>query len=96
MVPLVGVMAALMAVIMSVELVPIGSELRLTVLTGMIIGPWYGVIAAQLFNVLRALIGDCAWTNLGLNTANMWIEIALGAALRSLAADEIGRERLAP
>ena len=81
MVPLVGVMAALMAVIMSVELVPIGYELHLTVLTGMVIGPWYGVIAALLFNLLRALIGDGAWTNLGLNTTIIWLEIALGAAL---------------
>jgi ABC-type Co2+ transport system permease subunit len=81
MVPLVGVMAALMAVIMSVELVPIGYELHLTVLTGMVIGPWYGVIAALLFNLLRAMIGDGAWTNLGLNTSITWLEIALGAAL---------------
>jgi ABC-type Co2+ transport system permease subunit len=81
MVPLVGVTTAMMAVIMSVELVPIGYELHLTVLTGMIVGPWYGVIAALLFNVLRALIGDGAWTNIGLNTAIIWLEIALGAAI---------------
>ncbi len=81
MVPLVGVTAAMMAVIMSVELVPIGYELHLTALTGMIVGPWYGVIAALLFNLLRALIGDGAWTNIGLNTSITWLEIALGAAL---------------
>ncbi len=81
MVPLVGVTAAMMAVIMSVELVPIGYELHLTALTGMIVGPWYGVIAALLFNVVRALIGDGAWTNIGLNTTITWLEIALGAGL---------------
>jgi ABC-type Co2+ transport system permease subunit len=81
MVPLVGVTTAMMAVIMSVELVPIGYELHLTALTGMIVGPWYGVIAALLFNLLRALIGDGAWTNIGLNTTITWLEIALGAAL---------------
>lgn len=89
MVPLVGVMTATMAVIMSVELVPIGYELHLTVLTGIILGPWYGVIAALLFNILRALIGDGAWTNIGLNTGIIWAEIALGwaiwTALRPLA-----------
>lgn len=80
-VPLVAVTTALMVVIMSVELVPIGYELHLTVLTGMIVGPWFGVIAALLFNVLRALIGDGAFTNIGLNTGITWLEIALGAAL---------------
>ncbi|MBI3970646.1 MAG: energy-coupling factor ABC transporter permease [Chloroflexi bacterium] len=80
MVPLVAVMTALMVVVMSFELVPIGYELHLTVLTGLVIGPWYGAIAALLFNVLRAFIGDGAFTNIGLNTAVTWIEIALGAA----------------
>ena len=80
MVPLVGVMTALMVIIMSLELVPIGYELHLTALTGMIIGPWYGAIAALLFNLLRALLGDGAFTNIGLNTSITWTEIALGAA----------------
>jgi ABC-type Co2+ transport system permease subunit len=81
MVPLVGVTTALMVVIMSLELVPIGYELHFTVLTGMIIGPWFGAISAFIFNVLRALIGDGAFTNIGLNTVITWIEIALGAAI---------------
>ena len=80
-VPLVGVMTALMVVIMSIELVPIGYELHLTALTGMVIGPWYGMITALLFNVLRALIGDGAFTNIGLNTVITGLEIALGAAM---------------
>ncbi len=89
MVPLVAVMTALMAVIMSVELVPLGYELHLTVLTGIIIGPWFGAIAALLFNILRALAGDGAFTNIGLNTVVTWLELALGAlffaALRPVA-----------
>src|SRR5262245_43306976 len=44
MVPLVGVVTALMVVVMSFELVPIGYELHFTVLAGMIVGPWYGAI----------------------------------------------------
>ena len=71
---------ALMVVIMSFEIVPIGYELHFTVLTGMIVGPWYGGVAALLFNLLRALIGDGAFTNIGLNTVITWLEIALGAA----------------
>jgi ABC-type Co2+ transport system permease subunit len=81
MVPLVGVVTALMVVVMSFELVPIGYELHFTVLAGMLVGPWYGVIAALLFNILRALIGDGAFTNIGLNTVITWLEIALGAAV---------------
>jgi cobalt/nickel transport system permease protein len=80
-VPLVGIMTALMVVIMSFELVPIGYELHFTVLTGIVIGPWYGAISAFIFNVLRALLGDGAFTNIGLNTVVTWIEIALGAAV---------------
>ena len=57
MVPLVGVVTALMVVIMSFELVPIGYEMHFTVLAGMLVGPWYGVIVALLFNILRALLG---------------------------------------
>jgi ABC-type Co2+ transport system permease subunit len=80
-VPLVGVTTALMVVIMSFELVPIGYELHFTTLTGIIVGPWYGAVAALIFNLLRALLGDGAFTNIGLNTVITWIEIALGAAL---------------
>lgn len=80
-VPLVGVVTALMVVVMSFELVPIGYEPHLTVLTGIVIGPWYGAVSALLFNLLRALIGDGAFSNIGLNMMITWIEIALGAAL---------------
>jgi ABC-type Co2+ transport system permease subunit len=84
MVPLVGVVTALMVVIMSFELVPIGYEPHFTVLAGMLVGPWYGAIAALLFNLLRALIGDGAFTNIGLNTVITWLEIALGATFWTL------------
>jgi ABC-type Co2+ transport system permease subunit len=84
MVPLVGVVTALMVVVMSFELVPIGYEPHFTVLAGMLVGPWYGAIAALLFNLLRALIGDGAFTNIGLNTVITWLEIALGATFWAL------------
>jgi ABC-type Co2+ transport system permease subunit len=84
MVPLVGVVTALMVVVMSFELVPIGYEPHFTVLAGMLVGPWYGAIAALLFNLLRALIGDGAFTNIGLNMVVTWLEVALGATLWAL------------
>ena len=78
MVPLVGVVTALMVVVMSFQFVPIGYEPHFTVLAGVLVGPWYGAIAALLFNVLRALLGDGAFTNIGLNTVITWLEIARG------------------
>jgi ABC-type Co2+ transport system permease subunit len=92
-VPLVGVTTALMVVIMSFELVPIGYELHFTTLTGIIVGPWYGAVAALIFNLLRALLGDGAFTNIGLNTVITWIEIALGAALFAALRPLAGRRR---
>jgi cobalt/nickel transport system permease protein len=83
-VPLVGVVTALMVVVMSFELVPIGYELHFTVLAGVLVGPWYGAIAALLFNVLRAMLGDGAFTNIGLNTVITWLEITLGATMWAL------------
>jgi ABC-type Co2+ transport system permease subunit len=94
LVPLVGVVTALMVVVMSFELVPLGYEPHFTVLAGVLVGPWYGAIAALLFNGLRALLGDGAFTNIGLNTVITWLEIALGAAwwalLRPLARRHAG------
>ena len=95
MVPLVGVMTAVMFAIMSLELVPIGYELHLTALTGMVLGSWFGAIAALLFNALRALIGDGAFTNIGLNTVITWTEIAAGAGLFAALRRLAGRRRVA-
>ena len=93
MVPLVGVLTAVMVVIMSVEIVPIAYELHLTVLAGIILGPWYAAISALLFNLLRALIGDGAFTNIGLNTTIIWLEMALGWALFAAVRSLIGSRR---
>jgi len=80
-IPLVGVMAAVMTVAMSFALVPIGYEPHLTVLTGIVLGPVYGFLAGFIFMLLRWLMGDGAVTLIGLNTLLIGAEIALGALL---------------
>ena len=81
LVPLVGVMAALMTVAMSFALVPIAYEPHLTVVAGILLGPVYGFIAGLIFMVLRWLMGDGAITLIGINTLLMGAEITLGYLL---------------
>ncbi len=82
-IPATGVMTALMVVVMSIEIVPIGYELHGTVLAGIILGPWFGAISSLLFNVVRAFLGDGAITNIGLNTVVTWLEMAVGSMVFS-------------
>ena len=91
LVPRLAVMTALMVVIMSFELVPLGYEPHLSALAGIVVGPWYGVPAALLFNMLRAMIGDGAVTNIGLNTVITALELAAGWALYGVALRVLGR-----
>ena len=88
LIPLAGTMAAVMAVAMSVEILPLGYEPHLTVLAGVLLGPAYGLLAAFVFNVLRMLLGDGSITLLGLNTLMLGMETTGGylifRALRSL------------
>ncbi|MPZ16064.1 MAG: hypothetical protein GEU73_16860 [Chloroflexi bacterium] len=66
-IPLAGVMAAVMTIVMSLEIVPLAYEPHLTVLSGIVLGPAYGFLAAVVFNILRLLLGDGSVTLLGLN-----------------------------
>jgi cobalt/nickel transport system permease protein len=85
-VPLAAVLAGLMTLIMSLEIAPLAYEPHLTVLTGILVGPAYGFLAAFVFNVLRLLLGDGSVTLLGLNTLLLGLEAVLGAiAFRALA-----------
>ena len=83
-IPATAVMTALMVVVMSIEFVPIGYELHGTVLAGIILGPWFAAISSLLFNGVRALLGDGAITNIGLNTMLTWLEMAVGWMVFSL------------
>jgi len=78
LVPLAGTMAAVMAVVMSLEIVPIGYEPHLTVLSGILLGPAYAFLATFVFNILRLLVGDGSVTVLGLNTLILGAEAVGG------------------
>ena len=83
LVPLAGTMAAVMAIVMSLEIVPIGYEPHLTVLSGILLGPAYGLLATFVFNILRMLVGDGSVTLLGLNTLILGAETVGGYYLFS-------------
>jgi cobalt/nickel transport system permease protein len=75
---LLGVMAAVMLVGMSTEFVPIAYHVNLTVLTGIIVGPAMGFLAAFIVDLILALFGHGGITVVGLNTLIIGAECALG------------------
>lgn len=80
-VPLIGAVSALVLVAMSSEIVPIAYHVNLTVIAGVLLGPWLGLIAAFIVVLVLALLGHGGVTVIGLNTLVIGTEIALGWAL---------------
>jgi cobalt/nickel transport system permease protein len=93
-VPLLGVVAALVLVSMSTEIVPIAYHLNLTVVAGVLLGPWLGAIAAFIVVVVLALLGHGGVTVIGLNTLMIATEMALGWGLFRLLSRLLGRHRV--
>ncbi len=79
--PLLGVMAAMMLIGMSTEFVPIGYHANLTVLTGIIVGPATGFLAAFIVDLMLAMFGHGGITVVGLNTLIIGTECALGSLI---------------
>lgn len=77
-VPLLGVMSAIMLVGMSTEFIPIGYHINLTVISGIILGPALGFIAAFIVDFILALFGHGGITVVGLNTLVIGTETLLG------------------
>jgi len=92
-VPLVGAVAALMLVGMSSEIIPIAYHINLTVLAGILLGPWLSVITALVVDVMLALIGHGGVTVVGLNTLVISAEMILGWALFRAFARALGKRR---
>ena len=67
-IPLLGTLSAAMLVAMSLEIVPLAYHINLTVVTGILLGPALGFIAAFIANIMLALIGHGGITVIGLNT----------------------------
>jgi cobalt/nickel transport system permease protein len=79
--PLLGMMAALMVLGASVEIVPIAYHVNLTVISGILLGPSLIFLATFVVNVILALFGHGGITVIGLNTVVLSIEGILGYVL---------------
>lgn len=76
--PLLGMVSALMLVGMTVELVPIGYHINLSVIAGILLGPALAFLAAFVVDLILALFGHGGITVVGLNTLVIGAEAALG------------------
>lgn len=76
--PLMTAMGALMLLTMSLPLGPLPFHLNLTVLTGIIAGPWLGFVAAFVVNIILSLLGHGGITTIGLNSLLTGIEVVCG------------------
>lgn len=83
-IPLLGTLSAAMLVAMSLEIVPLAYHINLTVVTGILLGPALGFVAAFIANIMLALIGHGGITVIGLNTLLLGAEAVLGHTFFSL------------
>lgn len=92
-VPLIGAVAALMLVGMSSEIIPIAYHINLTVLAGILLGPWLSAITALVVMLMLALLGHGGVTVVGLNTLVISVEMIVGWALFHAAVRAFGKRR---
>ena len=92
-VPLVGALAALMLVGMSSEIIPIAYHINLTVLAGILLGPWLSIVTALIVNVMLALVGHGGVTVIGLNTLVIVVEMTMGWFLFGQFVRVLGKRR---
>jgi cobalt/nickel transport system permease protein len=76
--PLLGMMAAVMVLGASVEIIPIAYHVNLTVVSGILLGPSLIFLATFVVNVVLALFGHGGITVIGLNTLVLSIEGVAG------------------
>lgn len=93
-VPLLGVVAALMLVAMSSEIVPLAYHMNLTVIAGVLLGPWLAIIAAFIVDFILAMVGHGGVTVVGVNTVIISVEMILGWALFRGLVGLLGRRRV--
>jgi cobalt/nickel transport system permease protein len=80
-VPLLGALAAVMLVAMSLEILPIAYHLNMSVAAGILLGPSLGFMAAFIVNLMLAFVGHGGITVVGLNTLLLGTESLLGHML---------------
>ncbi|MCL6450131.1 MAG: energy-coupling factor ABC transporter permease [Acetobacteraceae bacterium] len=83
--PRLGGVAGMMLLAMSIPLGFLPYHLNLTVLAGVVLGPWGGALAGFCVCLLLALVGHGGITVLGLNTLVLGGEAVVGWALYRLA-----------
>ncbi len=83
-VPLLGMMCAMMLVGMNLEIATLAYHVNLSVITGIILGPWLGIIAAFIVNIILSLVGHGGVTVVGLNTLDIGSECVTGYVFFSL------------
>ena len=93
-VPLLAVIASVMLVTMSSEIVPLAYHLNLTVVAGVLLGPALSPIAAFVVVLILALLGHGGITVVGLNTILIAAEMLRGAALFRAFVRVLGRPRV--
>jgi cobalt/nickel transport system permease protein len=80
-IPLLGALAAVMLVAMSLEILPIAYHLNMSVAAGILLGPSLGFMAAFIVNLMLAFVGHGGITIVGLNTLLLGAEAFLGHTL---------------
>ncbi|NLY42798.1 MAG: energy-coupling factor ABC transporter permease [Clostridiaceae bacterium] len=88
-VPFIGVISALMLITMSIPLGFLPVHLNLTVLAGILAGPWLGFIGVFIVNLILALIGHGGITAVGLNTLIIGVEVFAGSFVYKLLVNRI-------
>ncbi|WP_406677925.1 energy-coupling factor ABC transporter permease [Moorella sp. ACPs] len=76
--PRLGLVSAFMLLAMSVPLGLLPVHLNLTVLAGILLGPWLGLVAVFIVNFILALTGHGGITVAGLNTLVVGSEAVMG------------------
>lgn len=92
--PLLGVISALMIVGMTLEIVPIGYHINMTVIAGIILGPALGFISAFIVDLILAMFGHGGITVVGLNALILGTETVLGFYLFRAFLDIFSESRL--
>ncbi|GEA16443.1 cobalamin biosynthesis protein CbiM [Moorella sp. E308F] len=76
--PRLGFVSAFMLLAMNVPLGLLPVHLNLTVLAGILLGPWLGLVAVFIVNLILALTGHGGITVVGLNTLVVGSEAIMG------------------
>lgn len=76
--PFLAAMSALMLLTMSIPLGPLPIHLNLTVLTGIVVGPWLGFVAVFVVNIMLSFLGHGGLTAIGINTLITGMEVLIG------------------